>query len=331
MDKEFLIVGHGLTGCVLALTFYKRNIPFRILGQYQPGEASLVSSGLITPVTGRKYVKSWMIDEFLESAIEFYTWTEKLFGQQFFFPVEIIRFLSHPEALLAWEKRTNDEEYAKYVSIKRLESLDRMDRPYGILTGAYRLDAFAWMNAARSFLEEKGLLDYGEATLSKEDDDEKLITIFATGAIGELQSKGIIPNKGEALVVRMPEWQYPAIVKVEVFFIPLREEHLYWVGSYYEPWPSDPGPSVEGKQQLMKAIREIYNGPLVIVDHLSGVRATVDDRRPLVGRISGNEKKYMFNGMGTKGTSLAPYWADRLTDHLYDGHILPGIVDPARY
>jgi glycine/D-amino acid oxidase-like deaminating enzyme len=129
----------------------------------------------------------------------------------------------------------------------------------------------------------------------------------------------------------MSEWKFPVIVKEEVFFIPLHEEHFFWVGSYYEPWPANPDPSPEGKQLLMKAILEVYDGPLVLVDHVAGIRATVEDRRPLVGRVPGHYSNYMFNGMGTKGTSLAPYWANQLVNHLNDGHILPGIVDPARY
>ena len=81
----------------------------------------------------------------------------------------------------------------------------------------------------------------------------------------------------------------------------------------------------------MKAISDAYDGPIVVVDHVAGVRATVEDRRPLVGLMPGHKNAFLFNGMGTKGTSLAPYWAAQLADHLCDGHNLPAIVDPARY
>src|SRR5687768_1573757 len=119
MSKNYLIAGHGLAGCVLALTFLRKNIPFKIAGRSLEGEASIASSGLITPVTGRKYVKSWMIDEFIASSLDFYGWTEELLGKKYFHPVDIVRFLSHPEALLAWESRKGDPDYVNYISDKR--------------------------------------------------------------------------------------------------------------------------------------------------------------------------------------------------------------------
>ena len=158
MSKKYLIAGHGLAGSVLALTFFRKNISFKIAGKSLEGEASIASSGLITPVTGRKYVKSWMVDEFIASALEFYNWTEELLGKKYFYPVDIVRFLSHSEALIAWENRKDDPDYANYISDKTYEELDRLGRPYGILTGGYRLDAKNWLIDARKFLSEQGLL-----------------------------------------------------------------------------------------------------------------------------------------------------------------------------
>lgn len=294
------------------------------------GEASMASSGLITPVTGRKYVKSWMIDEFIDAALDFYRWTEEVLGRQYFFNVDIIRFLSHPEALVAWKKRSSDPDYARYISTKRLEELDRMERPYGILTGSYRLDTPVWLKDVRAYLWGKNLFE--ERTVSfSESHPEFDSTIYATGAVGPVFSSGLVPNKGEALIVKMPEWNFPWIVKEEVFFVPLKEKDMFWVGSYYQRWPADSNPSIDGEQTLMNAIKEIYDGSFVVIEHLSGIRPTVDDRRPLIGPYPGHEGKYLFNGMGTKGTSLAPYWAEQLVSHLELGMPLDRLVNPNRY
>ncbi len=129
----------------------------------------------------------------------------------------------------------------------------------------------------------------------------------------------------------MPEWKYPAIVKEDVFIVPLREPGLFWVGSYYEPWPDDGLPSSMGKAVLIEALEKIYQGSFTIIAHLSGIRPTVKDRRPLVGSWPGHPGKYMFNGMGTKGTSLAPYWAEHLLNHLTKGSKVDKLVDPARF
>jgi glycine/D-amino acid oxidase-like deaminating enzyme len=330
MDKKYVIIGHGLAGCVLALTFYKRGIPFKIIGSTQPGEASMASSGLIAPVTGRRYVKAWMIDELIEKSLDFYRWTESWLGATYFHPVDIVRFLSNDEALVAWEKRSKEQEYSNYISNKRLNELDQLRRPYGILTGGYRLDTPAWLNAVRTFLTDLGLL---QAYFEPITDDivESEVIIYATGAVGKSFSSGMIPNKGEALIVKIPGWNLPGIIKEKVFFIPLKEKNMFWIGSHYQPWPEDSNPSQEGKRLLLEAIAEFYPGEIEVITHLAGVRPTVDDRRPLVGPYPGHSGKYLFNGMGTKGTSLAPYWADQLISHLEDGVPLPSIVNPSRY
>ena len=290
----------------------------------------MASSGLITPVTGRKYVKSWMIDEFIADALDFYRWTENLLDRKYFFPADIVRFLNHPESLIAWEKRKSDPDYDAYISSKRTENLDRLDRPYGIISGGYRLDTPAWLTDVRNYLSAKGLYKEEYIPLDQEFPEYSGV-IYATGATIPSLSPGLIPNKGEALLVKMPDWKFRSVIKENVFFVPLDDDHLIWVGSYYEPWPKDPAPSVEGKRLLMKAIESIYTGPFTVIEHMSGVRPTIDDRRPLVGPFPGHEGKYLFNGMGTKGTSLAPYWAKHLISHLTEETPILKVVSPARY
>ncbi|HZV71592.1 MAG TPA: FAD-dependent oxidoreductase [Saprospiraceae bacterium] len=330
MERKFEIIGHGIAGCVLALTLYRRGIPFTIKGSTLPGEASMASSGLINPVTGRRYVKAWMIDELLEKATEFYKWTEQLLGNQYFFPVDIIRFLSNHDASEAWNKRMEDPGYGVYISNKRFEYLDDLQKPYGIVIGGYRLDTPDWLKAVRNFLSEKGFLQYCFEPIT-DTFVENVSIIYATGAAGTTFSKGMIPNKGEAIIVRIPGWKLPGIIKEKIYFIPLKEKNLFWVGSYYQPWPEHAEPTNEGKELLLEAISEVYSGEVELIDHLSGIRPTVDDRRPLVGPYPGHTGKYLFNGMGTKGTSLAPFWAEKLVSHIIGGESLPRIVDPSRY
>lgn len=330
MNDKLRIVGHGLAGCVLAMTCYRKEVPFRLVGFALDGEASMASSGLIAPITGRRYVKAWRIDEFIEKSLDFYTWSESLLEEQYFFPIEIVRFLSHPESQKAWHKRLDDPEYAAYISDKKSAELESLGRPYGILTGGYRLDTPGWIGAVRNFLKEKGLLEEIVAPYEFQE-TEKTKTIFATGAIMELPGISIIPNKGEALIVRMPDWKINEIIKEEVFIVPLKRKDEYWIGSYYMPWPDHPHPTPEGKEQLLRSLLKVYHGTLDILHHLAGVRPTVNDRRPLIGPIPERHNQYVFNGMGTKGTSLAPFWADQLVAHIVEDIILSEEVDPGRY
>jgi len=329
MTTPFTIVGHGLSGCVLAMSMYRRNIPFQLVGASLPGEASMASSGLIAPITGRRYVKAWNIETYLSSALDFYRWSEAILGKTFFHEVEIVRFLSNEEAAKAWTHRSGDPEYQDYISSKSYEAIDHLQRPYGILTGGYRLDTPGWLGAVHEFLLEKNLLKMVEEPVSISD-NEKDTFLLATGAADLNLAHGIIPNKGEVFIVRLPEWKINLIMKDEVFIVPLYDD-VYWVGSYYQPWPEDPYPSAEGRQLLLQGISKLYSGPVEVIKHLSGVRPTVNDRRPIIGAYPGKKNVFLFNGMGTKATSLAPYWAERLIDHIMDGLSLPKEVFPGRY
>ncbi len=330
MDREIIIAGHGLAGCVLAMTCYRRKIPFRLIGHAQTGEASMASSGLIAPITGRRYVKAWRVDEFVPKALDFYRWSESLLGSTYFFPIEIVRFLTHPESKKAWYRRLDDPEYHQYISIKHYPELDAFEKPYGILTGGYRLDTPGWVNAVRRFLEEKKLVERTESPFTiPATNDQRWIS--ATGAIDSALMPKIIPNKGEALIVSMPEWRIRQVVKEEVYIVPLTQDSTYWIGSDYAPWPDHPGPTDASKERMLSSIRKVYNGPLEVLDHIAGIRPTVNDRRPLIGRYPGKEQGFIFNGMGTKGTSLAPFWADELLSMIEQGKTLSEEVDPGRW
>lgn len=330
MNKELLIVGHGIAGCSLAMTCYRKGVPFKMVGCSLPGEASPASSGLIAPITGRRYVKAWMIDELVTKALDFYRWSESILGAEFFFPIEIVRYLSHPEAKIAWEKRLKDQDYSNYISNKSYPVLDGLNRPYGILTGGYRLDTPGWIGAVRSFLLSQGMFDILERPFRPEDDPER-IKVFATGAVDNSFAPRVIPNKGEALIVRMSEWKIPSVIKEEVFIVPLPQDGMYWIGSYYDPFPEHLSKTEEGKERLLESIRKVYPGRIEVIEHYAGVRPTVNDRRPLIGVMPGRTRSYMFNGMGTKGTSLGPYWSEQLIAHITHGLPLPEEVSPNRY
>lgn len=327
MDKPIRIIGHGLSGCVLGLTALRHGIPFRMEGLSIPGEASLASSGIIAPVTGRRYVKAWDIDIYLPVASDFYRWTESLLGSAYFFPIDIVRFLNHPEAQAAWEKRAVDPAYTDFISLKRHPDADRLGKPYGILTGGYRLDTQRWLQDVRSFLMEKQHLEEVRFDLSNHQNDEPLV--LATGALTPSCGPGIIPNKGEALIIHSKEWNTDLAFKDDVFILPLGD-HRYWAGSYYAAGDGDPHPTLDGKTKILEALHRTGLRDVEIVEHWAGIRPTVRDRRPLVGEYPLKPNVFLFNGMGTKATSLAPYWAKQLLDHLISGDVLPDNVSPSR-
>jgi len=68
-----------------------------------------------------------------------------------------------------------------------------------------------------------------------------------------------------------------------------------------------------------------------VVMHKAGIRPTVKDRRPFLGAHPDHNNLYVFNGLGTKGVSLAPYFAKHLVDHMVDGVELMKEVSIGRF
>jgi len=60
-------------------------------------------------------------------------------------------------------------------------------------------------------------------------------------------------------------------------------------------------------------------------------RPTVKDRRPLLGAGATHPNVFNFNGLGTKGVSLAAWFSKHLLEHIKDQKELMKEVDVKRY
>jgi glycine/D-amino acid oxidase-like deaminating enzyme len=61
----YLIVGQGLAGTWLSYYLSQQGISFVIINSASQASASKVASGVINPVTGRRMVQTWIIEEVL--------------------------------------------------------------------------------------------------------------------------------------------------------------------------------------------------------------------------------------------------------------------------
>ena len=67
MDVDFIIVGQGIAGTVLAdhLMAVGKNV--LVFDEPSLSNSSRVAGGLYNPITGRKMVKTWLADELFEN------------------------------------------------------------------------------------------------------------------------------------------------------------------------------------------------------------------------------------------------------------------------
>lgn len=137
-------------------------------------------------------------------------------------------------------------------------------------------------------------------------------------------------NKGEVLLIRLPEAKLERMFKHRIFIVPF-EEDLYWVGSTSDNQFTSEAPTPEGKAYLLARLEEVLTTPYELVDHRAAIRPTVKDRRPFLGTHSQYPPLGIFNGLGTKGASLAPFWANHFATHLVNNSDLDKQVDIKRF
>lgn len=344
---DYLIVGQGLAGTLLAHHMRKAGKRFRVIGHADPESSSMVAAGIVNPLTGRRYAKSWRIDELIPFAAQTYAEISALLNFPVFIKRPILRAVFTAGEENDWLSHTADPGYAGYMEevadgTALAGTLVPPLRYGGVLRGG-QVQVGALVEAYRKLLlsegcYEEGVFDYQALELRPEGVRYKGLAaqriVFCEGSaalhnplFGYLPLR---PAKGEVLLVRIPGAHIEAILKHKLFIVPWAED-TYWVGSTYYNRFDTAQPTQEGRLFLEGKLQEALTIPFEVIAHRAAVRPTVIDRRPLIGSHPTHANCFIFNGLGTKGASLVPYWAAHLMAHLEAGAPLDEEVSVRRF
>lgn len=340
--KKILIVGQGIAGTMLARALLRKNARVFITDGDLPGSSSPVAAGVINPVTGKRFVKSWRFDEFFPVAQAAYQTLEKELGVGIWSEQPVVRLLATAEEANDWSARCAQPDYADHLAeisdAGAWSPYVRAGWRFGLIRKAARVNFFRLLKAFREKAVREGTFiaettDYRQMErLAREYD----ALVFCEGfrAVENPFFPGLPWQlaKGEALLVRLPGETVPAnaMLKKTVTLVPLGDA-LFWAGGSYQWHYPDMEPSESERNYISGHLSEMLFAPFDIVGHTAGVRPTVKDRRPFAGQSPLHDKLFIFNGLGTKGALLAPYWAEHLADHLVFGNALDPEVDIRRF
>lgn len=345
---DYLLIGQGLAGALLAYFLRADGHEVAVLDDAQPRGATRVAAGLINPVTGRHFVKSWRIDELLPFARSTYRALESELDVPLYHERTIIRALHSIEEENNWLGRCADPGYRAYISDEAgLGAYGDWIVPphgFGAVKGGAQVEVGTLINKYREVLESEGCLfresiDYTKLILT--DDGVRYGNIQARQLVfceGHwtrenpfFQSLPLIGDKGEILIVRFPAGvQFDAILKHRVFVVPLADSS-YWIGSNYDSRFESDAPTEQGRGWLEQNLRRTLTCPFEVLAHRAAIRPTVRDRRPLLGRHPQHAQLAIFNGLGAKGASLGPFWARHFADYLQEKTTLDPMVDIGRF
>jgi glycine/D-amino acid oxidase-like deaminating enzyme len=349
---DVLVVGQGICGTSLSRELDLVGLSYIVIDEERPDSASRAAAGLINPVTGRRFVKTWMIDELLPFVREVY-------DPAALRRVQLVDFFPTPQMRLAFVKRC--EEGGEYLRLApaqeehRWDALFRYGLGYGVIEPCYLVDMQVLLSRARSEMRMRGVLRgecFEAAELVLEDsfvryrDVEARWVIFCDGVAGAVSGGyfsrlPFAPNKGEALIIEAPELgrsrgvggegtDHGFVFKRGISLVPWAEG-LYWVGSSYEWSFDDPGPTAAFRERTEAILRDWLRVPFRTVEHVASVRPATLERRPFVGLHPVHPVVGIMNGMGTKGCSLAPWFARELAGLLAKGETVMGQADVRRF
>jgi glycine/D-amino acid oxidase-like deaminating enzyme len=102
-------------------------------------------------------------------------------------------------------------------------------------------------------------------------------------------------------------------------------------GSTYEWREVNLMPTEKGKTEILDKLSKVYANTVEVKRQRVGIRPSTLDRRPFVGIHPEEKLLGIFNGLGTKGVSLAPYFAVQFCEQLMNEANLDNEVDISRY
>lgn len=340
--KHFLIIGQGIAGTVLGFKLIQQGADVLFIDAYDRSNATMASAGIMNPITGRSFVKTWKVDTLWDTALKTYRELESFLDINCVYPLELYRWLPKVEHENNWCTRFLDSDYAKYVDDSEGLVIEKEGKRYAKINHAFRVDLLGIRQSFRQFLiNEQKLIDehfdYNEVRILDDHVQYKDIKaqriIFAEGykVINNPFFKDLPfrPSRGESIRFKSSDIDQSFLSKHEYFLAPLGNND-YWSGGGYDNNNLEVA-SPSFIDRIKSDIELRFQIKIEDYKFRSGVRPATKDRRPIIGEHFENGMMYIFNGMGTKGTSLAPYCADRLIEYIYKNEEIPIDININRF
>lgn len=339
MQVNYLIIGQGICGTMLSWFLHKEGKTFFVIDDNNENSSSKIAAGVINPVTGRRYAYTWMIEEIMPFAVQAYEEIENCLDLKIIFQKSIIDFFPSPQMRNAFiERLTEDDTYLhSYPDQNHFNQYFNYDFGCGEISPAYIVHLQLLLSSWKKKLVELNAVKEEKFDLNELKTEDDCISyqnitaqkiIFCDGVDGVnnpwFQLLPYAPNKGEALIIECNGLTSDHIFKKSLALAPLPQENVYWVGSNYQWKFENDQPSQQFYQHAISVLNGWLKKPYKVLAHKAAVRPATLERRPFAGFHPQFKNVGILNGMGTKGASLAPFFAHQLAQHLiYNFPIAP--------
>ncbi len=326
---NYLIIGQGLAGTVFAHHLLKHKKTFLVIDEGNAYTSSKVAAGMFNPISGKRMVLAWKTKELLLLAQNTYKEIENLLATNLYHKQNIYNVFASVKEQNDLSIRMDDEKFSAYLNINPI-----LDEGIKQDLGAFEIKESGWVNLklmidlfTQYLMQNKQLLceQFDYSLLKNINNKWHYKNTIADNIIFCEGYKNLhnpyfnwlpfVLCKGEILVIECKNIVQQKIIKKGIYIVPLGN-NLYKVGATYQWNDLNEEPSEKGKQFLVEKLNELLHSEYKIVLHHAGIRPTTKDRKAMVGKHPKHVGMYIINGLGTKGTMLAPYLSNEIFEHI---------------
>jgi glycine oxidase len=338
---DTIIIGQGLAGTTLAWRLMDAGQRVLVLDAEEPVTSSKIAAGLITPITGQRLALSWRVDEMLPEARAFYASVEQRTGQKFFHTRTATRLFQSDIERELWAKRSQQSAFQLHLAAAQPNPL--LDPGVGDASGGgfdmqtAQLDVAAYLSASRVHF------DYAPATLDWHRDvtfAPDHVMVQGRRAQWLISCEGFAATrnpyfawvpfkgaKGDILTVRFRAPFPQQCLHRGIWIVPAGEPETFRIGSTYDWENLDGVPSHAARADIESKLRAFIRVPYTVLDHQAAVRPIIRESKAMLGMHPAHDRLGFFNGLGSKGSLHAPWFATCFTDFLVNGTPIPAEFD----
>lgn len=167
------------------------------------------------------------------------------------------------------------------------------------------------------FSQDDVTLD-SESVTWKDVTADKIILCQGAYGLGQGGWFGDVPHrsaKGEVLTVWIDGLDEGMRYHNDGWIAP-RGGGVWKAGANYNWDQLDSEPTDEGKEEILTKLNGWVPGPIEVIGHEAGVRPIIRSSQPVIGFRPDLPQVGFFNGLGSKGTLMAPAVADHFAEYL---------------
>ncbi|MBP7173298.1 MAG: FAD-binding oxidoreductase [Cloacibacterium sp.] len=340
---DYIIVGDGYAGFFFAHQLIRNKKSFVIFSEGKPN-ASYVSAGMINPVILKRFTPIWLCHDIMETFRTTFNEIKEYLKKDYFVEENVIRIFHDEKEREIWNTKSEEEILADYMD----KDFIQLEKPIinhhscGKIKDSGRLKVYDFFDDMRNYLvsENKVIASrFDYAMLHPENKTYQNIhyqnIVFAEGTSicmnPYFSEVPVQPNKGHHLIIKLNETiAKNYAIKKKHFLFPLQDA-TYYYGSTYDRASENSEIDQNAVEELKNGLKQFYNADFEVEQIHTGFRATVRDRKPILGEHNQFKNVYILNGLGARGVLNGCFFSKELYEHIENKKPLMPEVDVKRF